>query len=46
MGTSVRMIERHYGKLLDGAHTGIATRLDMLEAELETALEARAGSRS
>ena len=34
MGTSVRMIERHYGALLDGAHAGIAGRLDALEAEL------------
>jgi hypothetical protein len=35
MGTSVRMIERHYWALLDGAHTVIASRLDALEAELE-----------
>jgi len=35
MGTSVRMIERHYGTLLDGAHAGIAGRLDLLEADLE-----------
>jgi hypothetical protein len=28
MGTSVRMIERHYGTLVDGAHAGIAPRLD------------------
>jgi hypothetical protein len=35
MGTSVRMIERHYGALLDGAHAGIAGRLDALEAQLE-----------
>jgi hypothetical protein len=34
MGTSVRMIERHYGALLDGAHTGIAGRLDAFETEL------------
>src|SRR4029453_13316155 len=27
MGTSVRMIERHYGALLDGAHAGIVGRL-------------------
>jgi hypothetical protein len=33
MGTSVRMIERHYGTLLDGAHNVIATRLDAFEAE-------------
>jgi hypothetical protein len=31
MGTSVRMIERHYGALLEGAHAGIAGRLDVLE---------------
>ena len=37
MGTSVAMIERHYGALLDGAHAGIARRLDALEAELEKA---------
>jgi hypothetical protein len=28
MGTSVRMIERHYGALLDGAGSAIADRLD------------------
>jgi integrase len=38
MGTSVAMIERHYGALLDGAHAGIAGRLDALEAELEQAV--------
>jgi hypothetical protein len=37
MGTSVRMIERHYGALLDGAHAGIAGRLDALEAQLAQA---------
>jgi hypothetical protein len=37
MGTSVLMIERHYGALLDGAHAGIAGRLDALEAELAEA---------
>ncbi len=37
MGTSVRMIERHYGALLDGAHNVIASRLDTFEAELEQA---------
>lgn len=31
MGTSVRMIERHYGTLLDGAGAGIATRLDVYD---------------
>jgi hypothetical protein len=39
MGTSVRMIERHYGALLDGAHTVIAGRLDAFETELEMAAE-------
>jgi integrase len=35
MGTSVRMIEKHYGALIDGAHAGITSRLDALETELE-----------
>jgi integrase len=39
MGTSVAMIERHYGALLDGAHAGIVGRLDALEAQLEKAAE-------
>jgi hypothetical protein len=40
MGTSVRMIERHYGKLLDGAGADIADRLDALDAARDgTALE-------
>jgi hypothetical protein len=38
MGTSVAMIERHYGTLLDGAHAGIAGRLDAIEAELAEAV--------
>jgi integrase len=33
MGTSVSMIERHYGALLDGAGVGIAGALDALDAE-------------
>jgi len=33
MGTSVRMIERHYGTLLDGAMESIAGRLDALDTE-------------
>ena len=33
MGTSVRMIERHYGTLLSSAAAGIAARLDAFEAE-------------
>jgi integrase len=35
MGTSVRMIERHYGTLLDGAGATIASRLDAYDAEQE-----------
>jgi integrase len=37
MGTSVQMIERHYGALLDGAGAGIAARLDAFEYEQERA---------
>lgn len=33
MGTSVQMIERHYGTLIDGAMADIAGRLDALDAE-------------
>jgi integrase len=40
MGTSVRMIERHYGALLDGAGAGIAGRLDAHDAEREVANKA------
>jgi integrase len=39
MGTSVQMIERHYGALLDGAGAGIAGRLDAHEATLEAESE-------
>jgi integrase len=41
MGTSVRMIERHYGTLLDGSGAGIARRLDAFDAD-DTAQDARA----
>ena len=34
MGTSVRMIEKHYGTLLEGAHAGIVSRLAAIETEL------------
>jgi hypothetical protein len=37
MGTSVAMIERHYGTLLDGAMESIASRLDTLDADQERA---------
>ncbi len=33
MGTSVRMIERHYGTLLDGIGASIANRLDAFDAQ-------------
>jgi integrase len=39
MGTSVRMIERHYGTLIAGAREGIAARLEAIEAELERSAE-------
>jgi hypothetical protein len=38
MGTSVQMIERSYGALLDGAAADIARRLDTLEAGQEHAV--------
>lgn len=41
MGTSVRMIERHYGALLDGSGAEIAGRLDALDADRERDDEAR-----
>jgi integrase len=37
MGTSVAMIEHHYGALIDGAHAGIVGRLDAIETALEEA---------
>jgi integrase len=37
MGTSVRMIERHYGKLLEGASTGMSQRLAAFEAAQDEA---------
>lgn len=39
MGTSVAMIERHYGALLDGAGAGIAGRLDALDAGQDRSTE-------
>jgi integrase len=39
MGTSVRMIERHYGTLLDGAGADFAARLDVLDAERDRAAD-------
>jgi integrase len=37
MGTSVAMIERHYGTLIEGAGADIARRLDLFEADQEDA---------
>lgn len=39
MGTSVEMIEHHYGALIDGAHAGLVGRLDAIEAALIKAAE-------
>lgn len=39
MGTSVAMIERHYGTLLDGAVASIAGALDALDAEYDRAAD-------
>jgi integrase len=39
MGTSVGMIERHYGALLDGAGAGIAGRLDALDVQRDRATD-------
>jgi hypothetical protein len=39
MGTSVRMIERHYGTLLGGAGASIAARLASYHAEQEAPRE-------
>jgi hypothetical protein len=35
MGTSVAMIERHYGTLIEGAGVDIARRLDVFDAKRE-----------
>jgi hypothetical protein len=39
MGTSVAMIERHYGTLIEGAGADIARRLHAFEAEQGAAAE-------
>jgi integrase len=39
MGTSIQMIELHYGKLLDGAGAGISARLDAYDAQHDQATE-------
>ena len=43
MGTSVGMVERHYGTLLDGAGAGIADALDVLDAGRDRATDERLG---
>jgi integrase len=44
MGTSVEMIERHYGALLDGSGASMASRLGAFEAE-QASVEERARTR-
>jgi integrase len=39
MGTSVAMIERHYGTLIAGAHAGIAARLDAQDARAQASAD-------
>ena len=39
MGTSVLMIERHYGTLLDGATAGIANRLNAFDLDQDRATQ-------
>ena len=39
MGTSVAMIERHYGTLIEGAGADIARRLDAFDAKQARGLE-------
>jgi integrase len=41
MGTSVMMIERHYGTPIEGAGADIARRLDLFEAEHSLAVDER-----
>ncbi|MET0510838.1 MAG: tyrosine-type recombinase/integrase [Thermoleophilaceae bacterium] len=40
MGTSVAMIERHYGTLIEGAGADIARRLDVFDAQRDDAADA------
>jgi hypothetical protein len=46
MGTSVRMIERAYGTLLDGAGASIAARLDAYDHETEEGQQERSNQGS
>lgn len=43
MGTSVRMLERHYGTLIAGAGEGDRRRLDALDATIWREAEAKGG---
>lgn len=45
MGTSVAMIERHYGTLIEGAGADIARRLNAFEDEQDRAAEMGSGDR-
>jgi hypothetical protein len=42
MGTSVAMIERHYGTLIEGAAADIARRLDAFDTERKRAEDEQA----
>jgi hypothetical protein len=46
MGTSICMIERHYGALLDGAHHAFEAELDQAAAVDAEARRTRLGLRS
>jgi hypothetical protein len=43
MGTSTRMLERHYRTLIAGAGEGIVARLDALDATIWGEAEAKGG---
>ena len=45
MGTSIEMIERHYGTLLDGATADVAGRLDAHDAEQDRATDEHSDER-
>lgn len=44
MGTSVAMIERHYGTLIEGAGADIARRLSAFEADQDARARADDGT--
>ena len=45
-GTSVKIIQRAYGRLLDGATADIADRLDALDVERDRATGEMVGNKS